>query len=418
MAAYLCGPTAAAESDPLIEAGAYVATAADCVACHTRPGGQPFAGGLPFRTRFGVIFSANITPDPVTGVGRWTEVDLKRALREGVSADGRHLYPVFPYPAYAKLSDADIHALYAYLRSLTPVASRPPANAMRFPFGMRVLMVAWNRLFLNTAGFAPDPTRDAEWNRGAYLVQGPGHCGACHTPRNALGAERPSLALTGGVYEDAVKDAVHEQDIVEQDDVVRTWSAPNLTPSPRGLGAWSVDDVAAYLKTGHNERAGAFGPMGEVVSYSTGKLTDDDLRAIGVYLKSLPAAAQTMGRLATLQEMRAGEIGFTVHCADCHQPTGLGVPRTPGADVTKIAPPLADDAVVQAADPATLIDVILYGAHEATANERSWPKMPGFELDFAIGMDDDQIAFIADYVRGSWGNDAGAVDPAQVARQR
>jgi mono/diheme cytochrome c family protein len=289
---------------------------------------------------------------------------------------------------------------------------------MKFPFGIRGLMTFWNMLFLDRARFTPDAGRSAEWTRGAYLVQGLGHCGACHTPRNTLGGERAGLALTGGTYRDAVADGVREQDIVSEDGIVRAWSAADLTPSPRGLGAWSQEEIAAYLKTGHNARAGAFGPMSAVVANGTAQLTDADARAIAAYLKSLPPAAQAIAKSPTRDQMRKGEIAFTVHCADCHQSTGLGVPRTADADPTKIAPPLAGNAVVQAPDPATLINVILYGAHESTPSDGSWPKMPGFEMDFGIGMDDDQIAFLADYVRNSWGNAAGAVSPADVAAQR
>jgi mono/diheme cytochrome c family protein len=402
----------------LVQKGQYLATAGDCVSCHTRPGGEPFAGGLPLKTPFGTIYTANITPDRETGIGSWTEGQLAAAMRQGVADDGSHLYPAFPYTAYTKVTDDDVHAIFAYLKSLAPVKYTPPANQMPFPFGQRGLMAIWNKLFLKDARFTPDSGRSAEWNRGAYLVQGLGHCGACHTPRNALGGERESLAFTGGVYQDGVEDAVHEQEIVKQDNVVRPWSAANLTSSPRGLGAWSVDEIAAYLKTGHNARAGAFGPMAEVVGNSTRHLTDADLHAMAVYLKSLPAAAREIEKTVTPEQMKAGEVAFTVRCGDCHLPTGLGIARTPSADPTKVAPPLVGNSIIQAHDPATLINVILYGAHETVLDDQSWPKMPGFELDFGLGMDDDQIAVLADYVRNSWGNQAGAVDPKDVAKQR
>jgi mono/diheme cytochrome c family protein len=250
------------------------------------------------------------------------------------------------------------------------------------------------------------------------LVEGLGHCGACHTPRNALGAERASLALTGGVYSDAIADSVQDQEIVKFPEVVRAWSSANLTPSPRGIGAWSEDDIIAYLKTGHNSRAGAFGPMADVVGNSTRFLTDADLRAIAVYLKSLPPAAPKIEDRVTPKDMKEGEIAYTIRCGNCHQPTGLGSPRAPDADPTKIAPPLAGSSVVQAQDPATFINVILYGAHERDIEGGAWPKMPGFELDFGLGMNDAQIALIADYVRNAWGNEAGAVKPEAVAKQR
>jgi mono/diheme cytochrome c family protein len=410
-------PTAA-PGDALIEKGKYLATAGDCISCHTRPGGDEFAGGLPLKTPFGTIYTANITPDKDTGIGGWTEDQLKQAMRKGVADDGDHLYPAFPYTAYTKVTDDDIHAIYAYLKSLKPVNYNPPANEMSFPYSQRWLLGFWNQLFLTEGAYKPDASQSEEWNRGAYLVQGLGHCGACHTPRNQLGGERASQALTGGVYNDAIVDSVHENEIVKQDNMVRPWSAVNLTASPQGLGAWSVEEIAAYLKTGHNARAGAYGPMAQVVSNSTSKLTDADTHAMAVYLKSLPPAAQDIDRTATPDQMQKGEIAFTVRCGDCHLPTGLGSPKTADADPTKVSPPLVGNAVVLAHDPATLINTILYGAHEDVLNDQAWPKMPGFELDFGLGMDDEQVAALATYVRNSWGNKGPAVDPKDVAKQR
>jgi mono/diheme cytochrome c family protein len=404
--------------DALIAKGKYLATAGDCISCHTRPDGDEFAGGLPLKTPFGTIYTANITPDKETGIGNWTEAQLARAMREGIADDGSHLYPGFPYTAYTKVTDEDVHAIYAYLQSLKPVSYNPPKNEMPFPFSQRGLMAIWNKLFLKEGRYTPDASQSAEWNRGAYLVEGLGHCGACHTPRNQLGGERTSLALTGGVYQDDIADAVHEQEIVKQDNMVRAWSAVNLTSSPQGLGAWSVEEIAAYLKTGHNDRAGAFGPMAEVVGNSTQYLTDEDTHAMAVYLKSLPPLAQPIDKTVSPDQMQKGEIAFTVRCGDCHLPTGLGSPRTPDADPTKVSPPLVGNSVVQASDPATMINVILYGAHEKVLNDKAWPKMPGFELDFGLGMDDEQVAALANYVRNSWGNKANAVDPKDVAKQR
>ena len=183
-------PAAPASPAALIEAGRYLAAAGDCVSCHTQPDGQPFAGGVAIDTPFGVIFSANITPDPGSGIGSWSEPQFARALREGIAADGRHLYPAFPYTAYSKITDQDVHAIYAYLRSLKPVRYTPPANRLLFPFGLRSLLAVWNLLFFEAGRYAPDDSKSAQWNRGAYLVQALGHCGACHTPHNALGAER------------------------------------------------------------------------------------------------------------------------------------------------------------------------------------------------------------------------------------
>jgi mono/diheme cytochrome c family protein len=400
----------------LVERGRYLATAGDCVSCHTRANGEPFSGGRPLYTPFGVIYSANITADAKTGIGAWTERQFERALREGIAADGTHLYPAFPYTSYTKVTDDDVHAIFAYLRSLKPVIYVPPENRMSFPFSARSLLTGWNMLFFEPGRYTPDPSRSAEWNRGAYLTQGLGHCGACHTPRNFFGGERRGEGLTGGDYQDEISDEVVNDKITPMDEsTVRPWSAANLTPAASGLGAWSLDDIARYLKTGHGARAGAFGPMSEVVGNSTSRLTDRDVRAIAVYLKSLPAAAQAADPKPRADVLRAGEIAYTTRCGDCHLPTGLGMPRGANADASKTAPPLAGNAALQAPNPATLINVVLYGAHESALAEGSWPRMSGFEL--SVGLDDEQIAALCTYVRSSWGNHAGAVDPAAVAKQ-
>jgi mono/diheme cytochrome c family protein len=416
------GPAALEAAQPtianpaLIEEGGYLAAAGDCSSCHTRPDGRPFSGGLPLNTPFGVIYSANITPDRDVGIGAWSEPQFARAMREGIAPDGSHLYPTFPYTAYTKVTDHDIHAIYAYLRSLQPVSYTPPKNEMQFPFGSRALLTGWNMLFFAPGRYAPDASHSAEWNRGAYLTQGLGHCGACHTPRNVLGGERSSEMLTGGVYLDEIADEVVDGKITPMDErTVRAWSAANLTPARDGLGAWSLADIAAYLKTGHNARAAAFGPMSKVVLNGTSRLSDADIHAIAVYLKSLPSATQGAPAKPADEELRAGEIVYTTRCGDCHLPSGLGVPRVRNADPSKTAPPLAGNAALQATDPATLINVILYGAHEDTTGEGVWPKMSGFEL--SVGLDDAQIAALCTYLRSSWGNRAAPVDSAAVAKQ-
>jgi mono/diheme cytochrome c family protein len=400
----------------LVEQGRYLAAAGDCVSCHTRPGGKPFSGGLGLDTPFGVIFSATITPDRELGIGSWTEKQFARAMREGIAADGTHLYPAFPYTAYTNVTNEDIHAIYAYLRSLAPVRYAPPKNEMKFPFGMLSLLAGWNMLFLKPGPYTYDAARSAEWNRGAYLTQGLGHCGACHTPRNVLGGERSSLNLSGGLYLDEITDEVVEGSVTPVDErTVRPWSTVNLTPARNGLGAWSIGDITAYLKSGHSARAAASGPMSKVVVNSTSHMTDADIRAMAVYLKSLPPIQQESS-VPTESARRAGEIVYTTRCADCHLPSGLGMPRVRDADPAKTAPPLAGNAVVQAADPATLINVILYGAHENGASEGAWPKMSGFEL--SVGLDDEAIAALCTFLRSSWGNQAAAVDAAAVASQR
>jgi nicotinate dehydrogenase subunit B len=221
-----------------VQAGSYLAAAGDCVSCHTRPGGKAFAGGLALDTPFGVIYSANITPDAQTGIGRWSEQQFTRAMREGTGADGRRLYPAFPYGAYTKLSDQDVRALYAYLRSLQPVKDRPPANQLRFPFGFRALLAPWNWLYFTPGRFVAAASRSAQWNRGAYLTEALGHCSACHSPRTMLGGERTALAYTGGEYLDEVRTEVVDGRITPLEErTVRLWSTANLTSAAEGIGA-------------------------------------------------------------------------------------------------------------------------------------------------------------------------------------
>jgi mono/diheme cytochrome c family protein len=399
-----------------IERGRYLVAAGDCISCHTRPGGKPFSGGLPFKTDFGIIYSPNITSDKQTGIGGWTEEQLARALREGVDNEGNHLYPVFPYTSYTKVADADVQAIYTFLKSLPAVSYRPPENEMKFPFGYRGLTTFWKKLYFTEGRFVADRAQSAQWNRGAYLVEGLGHCGECHTPRTSLGGSRAALALTGGTYLSEVKDSVDEQAIVPEIGIVRTWAAANLTSSPSGLRAWSVEDIQAYLKTGHSKRAGAFGPMAEVVANSTSHLTDEDVRAMAVYLKALPQQAQPDDKPISAAQIRAGEIVYTSRCGDCHLPTGLGVAPGPDADPTKVSPPLAGNAIIQAPDPATLINVILYGVHQDPEGTGTWPRMPGFQN--AIGFEDEQIAALCNYLRSAWGNTGGEVLPDDAARQR
>src|SRR5277367_1379615 len=410
LCALLAGTAAverAGAQQSLVDQGRYLATAGDCISCHTRPGGEPFAGGRPLNTPFGVIYSVNITPDLKTGIGAWTERQFERALREGIAADGTHLYPALPYTAYTKVTDQDVHAIYSYIRTVKPVSYMPPKNKMPFPFSVRALLTGWNMMFLDEGRFAPDASHSAEWNRGAYLTQGLGHCGACHSPRNFLGGHAQGDALTGGDYLDEISDEVVDNSITPLDQsIVRAWSAPNLTQARSGLGAWSLEAIAAYLKTGHSARAGAFGPMSEVIGNSTSRLTDPDIHAVAVYLKSLAPAAQSPPPTPAADALKAGEIVYTTRCADCHLPSGLGMPRAANTDASKTAPPLAGSAALQAPNPATLINVILYGAHESAVTDGSWPKMSGFEL--SVGLDDGQIAALCTYIRSSWGNQAGA----------
>lgn len=376
--------------------GQYLATAANCAACHTAPGGRTFAGGVTFETPFGTIYSTNITPDPDTGIGRWSEQQFASALRHGVRPDGTHLYPAFPYTSFTKITDGDTAALYKYLMSLPSVKSRAPATNLSFPYNQRWLMGPWNSLYFDDGPYKPNATKSQEWNRGAYLVEGLAHCSACHSPRNFLGAEKASLLMTGGVYTDKVAAGRS-----------RNWSTPNLTSAPTGLGTWSVDDLAAYLKTGRNSFTTTFGPMNDVIVKSTSHLTDADVHAMATYIKSIAPNRGESGSKASDETVNEGSSLYDVHCGTCHEPTGLGSEDT--------GPKLDGAPVLQASDPASLINVILYGPEIPNpAPPARWKHMEGF----ADKLSDAEIATLTSFLRSAWSNKAGSVSEAQVAKQR
>ena len=387
------GVAAGAGANAAVEQGRYLAAAGNCLSCHTRPGGAPFSGGVPFVTPLGTIYSTNITPDAHTGIGAWTAADLQRALQQGRSRDGGHLFPAFPYPAFTKLSDADVAALYAFLRTVPAVSYRPPANGMLF--AMRWPLALWNSLYFRPGRYAVNPVRSAEWNRGAYLVEGPGHCGACHTPRNLLLAERDDSFLHGGTLQVAL-----------DKDHARRWSAVDLTPSARGLRSWSVAELTKYFQTGVSTRAGTFGPMNEVIANSLSGLTASDLNAMAVYLKSLPPRAYVEEAVAPGLVSEGAPI-YKARCQKCHGSSGRGGMFS--------GPPVAGSAVVQAEDPASLINIILHGSDAPKAlASGSWETMPAY----ADVLDDAQIAAVSNFLRGSWGNRGEAVSSASVHAQR
>ncbi len=388
--------SALADSDDPVQRGLYLATVGNCMACHTREGGDPFSGGVSFHTNFGVIYSTNITSDETTGIGAWTEDQFIHAMHEGKSADGSNLYPAFPYPSFTKVSEQDLKDLFVFFKSVVPSSYIPPENEMGFPFNQRSLMGVWNMLFFKSERFQEDDSQSEEWNRGAYLVEGLSHCGTCHTPRNALGGLQTDQALSGGTYNDKV-----------EGDKIRPWSAVNLTSATDGLAAWSEDDIFSYLKTGHSSVAGSFGPMNEVITMSTLQLSDSDVRAMAVYLKSLPPIERAPQHEMSDQDFRAGELVYTIHCGTCHLPTGLGDPS--------IGPRLAGSSVVQAEDPASLINVIIYGAEVPTpAPPGAWKTMEAF----GDKLDDDEIALLSTYLRSNWGNRGGPVTESDVSKQR
>lgn len=389
----LGGPRHAASDAAAIERGRYVAAAANCVSCHTRPGGEPFAGGLAIETPLGTIHSTNITPDTATGIGAWSAEDFRRALREGIAADGSHLFPAFPYTAYTRMSDADIADLFVFLRAQPAVTWEPPANG--WPFAIRWPMAIWNWLYLEPGPRAPDPAQSAEWNRGRYLVEGPGHCGACHTPRNLLLAERTDLPLAGARVMGPVPGGAQ-----------RPWFAVDLRSTRQGLAAWRAEDLARYFAQGWSLRAAAAGPMTEVIGNSLRHLRAEDQRAMAVYLKTLQGEDAAPAPIAPAQ-VEAGRAIYERRCRKCHGSSGRGG--------LFIGPPLAGSAVAQAEDPASFLNLLLFGSIErADIAPPSWERMP------ALGkrLDDAEIAAVANYVRASWGNRAAELSREDVQRQR
>jgi mono/diheme cytochrome c family protein len=368
----------------LVERGRYLAVASDCVSCHTAPNGSPFAGGRPIETPFGVIYSRNLTPDLETGLGLWSDADFYRALHEGLSKDRSHLYPAFPYTYFTHINWDDAVAIKAYLDTLAPSRNIILPNRLPWPLNQRALMAVWNALFFHK-GSTTTPNQD----RGAYLVEVLGHCGACHTPKNFLGADKTTAALQGGE--------------------IQNWLAPNNTGDKRsGLSKWSESDIVEYLQTGRNAFAMASGPMAEVVENSTSKLNETDLFAIARYLKLIPAAGLDDNTAhSDQQQMKVGEAIFVDACAGCHQTSGEALPRA--------FVPLKGSAIVQAQSPLNVIRLIIQGARASTTDTRPTPfTMPAFGWK----LDDNEIAAVATYVRNAWGNIASPVKPAQVKELR
>lgn len=419
------GPDASLYSAQAIERGRLVAAAGDCVACHTAPGGARNAGGLALETPFGIIYSTNITPDAQTGIGRWSYAAFERAMRQGIHQDGRQLYPAFPYTAYAKLSDADLQALYGYLMSQPAVAATPPRTELGFPFNLRPLLAGWNLLFHDPKPFTPDPSQDVEWNRGAYLVEGVGHCAACHSPRNRLGAEKGGLDyLAGGQAEG--------------------WNAPALNQLATGERAWSGEELFQYLRTGYSPRHGvAAGPMAPVI-HGLAELPASDLKAIVTYLMAVPgqapartpsparataaatasaaATARTAATTATTATVTAapaaaseaitlrrasGERIYQNACAVCHEAGS-------GPTLFGVKPLLGQNTNLHAASPDNLIQVILNGI-QAPADD-ALGYMPGF----GNSLDDRQIGDLIDYLRARFApeEEAWPVDTTTIGRLR
>ncbi|WP_118134477.1 cytochrome c [Oceanicella sp. SM1341] len=392
----LAAAPALAQESAQVARGRYLATAADCGACHTAPGGQPFAGGLPIGTPLGEIVSTNITPSQAHGIGGYSLEQFSRALREGVRADGANLYPAMPYPSYAAMTDEDVAALYAYLQeAVDPVEDSPPPTELPFPFSVRASMTGWNLLFLDDDRFTPDPGHDAAWNRGAYIARALAHCSTCHTPRNALMAEDGTRALAGAS--------------------LGTWYAPNITSDPvAGIGGWSAEALKRYLATGHSgEGAQAAGPMLEAIDKSLGKLTPGDMDALVTWLRDVPPVSEgaAPGRVAQAAPASAdlalmagtapeGAQLYADHCATCHQPTGAGGNGLPPLlHNAALLHPTADNAAM------AMLDGV-------------WPEHGQSMPAFAGVMDDAEIATLTNWLFAGFGDAGVQLDAARVAELR
>ena len=382
---------AAPEKDAIAR-GAYLARAGNCIACHTDRGGRPFAGGRAIETPFGTVFTSNITPH-ASGIGGWSASDFWNALHNGVSQGGRLLYPAFPYPNYTLVTRADSDAIFAYLRSLPAVDLANTPHRLRWPYSTQTALAAWRALYFEPGTQADDPKKSPAWNRGAYLVRGLGHCNACHSARNALGASSDMMDLSGGIIP------------------MQNWYAPSLaSPLEAGVADWDVAQVGRLLKAGVGKRGAVLGPMAEVVLQSTQYLADADLAAMALYLKSLPQHANVTDAAALPVGSRTAERGAKVYrdrCAQCHGDRGEGVE---GA-----YPALAANRAVNLPVTSNLVQVVLGGgfAPSTADNPRPFGMPP-----YATLLSDEEVAAVISHIRNSWGNHAGGVAEMDVARQR
>ena len=395
--------SAATPSAEQVARGAYLARAGNCMGCHTTTGGAPYAGGRGVPTPFGTVFAPNLTPDVTSGIGAWSPAEFWRALHHGRSRDGRLLYPAFPYPNYTRVTREDADALHAYLHSLPAVAQPNRAHELRFPFDQQAALAVWRALYFRPTVHTPDATRSAEWNRGAYLVEGLGHCNACHASRNSLGATAGPLDLAGGLIP------------------VQNWYAPSLTSAREAsVAAWGLPDIAALLKTGvaapHGTLVAVAGPMSEVISGSTQHLSDTDLNAMASYLKALPQTGEHSATTAPGQASNTSRTAaltgpgaklYEQHCAQCHGERGEGV--------AAIYPALAGNRAVAMHTPANAVHMVVEGgfAPATAGNPRPFGMPP-----FATVLNDEEVAQVLTFVRGNWGNAASSVSELEVSRYR
>ena len=403
----------ATQSD--IESGRYLAIAADCMACHTAPSGKPYAGGYAIESPLGTIYATNITPSKTAGIGNYTEQQFARALREGVRADGSHLYPAMPYTSYAMLTDGDVHKLYSYFMHAVEPVDEPPANQTKlpFPFNVRMSMLGWNAIFLDNKRFVPDASQSQQINRGKYLADGLAHCSTCHTPRNFLMGEKGGAALAGAP--------------------LGPWHAPNITSDAvSGIGGWSDAELVQYLKTGRAEGKGqAGGAMAEAVTNSFQHLRDDDIAAIVAYLRTVPPVrdsaqqkpAYSYGKAASAEStlrgmagpnehnsLNSGAVLFSGYCASCHSASGSG-------SNGQSYPSLFNNTTTGSRNPANLVAAILYGVERKVGDQEI--LMPRFDAySYVNPLTDRQIVLIANYVLEQYGNPDVQVTEAYVAQAR
>ena len=397
-----CGPglagaqVAGTADGDMVAKGKYLAQAGDCVACHTSPGGKLFAGGRTMLTPFGTLFTSNITPDPDTGIGKWTADQFYSMMHTGRMPDGGLLYPAMPFASYTKVTRQDSDAIFAFLRSVPPVNQKNRPHDLSFPYSNRSLIIGWRTLFFTEGEHKPDPTKSDEWNRGAYLVQGLGHCGMCHTAINALGGSSESRAFEGGLIP------------------MQNWYAPSLTSNKEGgLGDWSIEEISDLLRTGVSKRGAVYGPMAEVTYNSLQYLTEADTRAMAVYLKSLAdrSAPDRSPPSTTAAEssllLRLGQTIYADKCASCHGTQGEGKPPH--------YPPLAANQSIEMASAVNPIRMVLNGGYPpGTATN----PMPHGMPPFAQSLSDDEVAAVVTYIRVSWGNRGTAVSAKEANELR
>jgi mono/diheme cytochrome c family protein len=374
--------------------GEYIYRLADCAACHTKPGGETLAGGLPLVTPMGTIYTTNITPDRDTGIGDYSFVDFARAVRLGVRPDGTRLYPAMPYTSYAKMSDEDLQDLFGYLqKSIAPVKATAPATTLAWPYSMRWSLAFWNVVFLDSSHFTADRSKDAQWNRGAYVVEALEHCGECHTPRRVTQSLNNSQKFAGAA--------------------LQGWKAYNISASKQsGIGGWGDDALAAYLSTGHADgHSSASGPMAEAIDNSLRYASADDIRAIVAYLHTIPAIENTVAiaqnpPAATDAEPPAGlgEQVFAGNCANCHDWNGKGV-QSPYASL--LGSRTANDP-----EATNLITILLSGSSAPL------PIQNAFMPPFAHGHTDDELAAVANFVNAYFGNGTSRVTAADIDKAR